>query len=338
MTTLPPPGPASVRHLPVNLFAAVMGLSGLALAWRVAHALFGAPALVGEAIAALAVGVFVLLATAYLAKLVRHPGVVLAEYRHPVSGNFFGTIAISVLLLSAVAQPYSDAAAGALWTAGALAAFAQGFVIVSRLLGGQVDASHALPAWLISGVATLDIAVTGGGVTLPWAAETSLAAGAVGSVLALAMFVLIVGRLVHREPLAPAMRPSLMILVAPFAVGFLAYANIAGHLDRFAGLLFWFGVFIFLVAATQVFRRGVPFTVAWWAISFPLAALANAGLRWSHFAGGTAASALALAALVALTAGLGVLAVLTVRIALNGQLLGGSPALVTPSRLGTARA
>ncbi|MES2531109.1 MAG: C4-dicarboxylate ABC transporter, partial [Pseudomonadota bacterium] len=44
---------ASIRNLPVNLFASVMGLSGLALAWRVAHGSLGAPAFVGEAIGAL---------------------------------------------------------------------------------------------------------------------------------------------------------------------------------------------------------------------------------------------------------------------------------------------
>jgi hypothetical protein len=97
----PPRGEASVRNLPVNLFASVMGLSGLALAWRVAHTGLGAPAVVGEAIGAFAVVVFLLLAVGYLTKLVQHPEVVRAEFHHPVAGNFFGTIVISVLLLSA---------------------------------------------------------------------------------------------------------------------------------------------------------------------------------------------------------------------------------------------
>src|SRR2546423_15663487 len=33
----PPQGRASVRNLPVSLFGSVMGLCGLALAWRLAH-------------------------------------------------------------------------------------------------------------------------------------------------------------------------------------------------------------------------------------------------------------------------------------------------------------
>jgi tellurite resistance protein len=274
---------ASVRNLPVNLFAAVMGLSGLALAWRMAHGRLGLPAVVGEAIGAFAVGVFLLLCAAYLTKLARYPAAVHAEFHHPVAGNFFGTIVISVLLLAAVAEPYGASAAGVIWTIGALATFALCFVVVSRLLKGQVDVSHAAPAWLIPCVATLDIPVTGGHMAMSWVPELNLIAGAVGTVLAVLIFSMIVSRLVHRDPLAPAMTPSLMILVAPFAVGFLAYCNIVGGADRFAGLLFYFALFMFAVVAPKVFRRGIAFSPSWWAVGFPMAALVNAALRYAEF-------------------------------------------------------
>ncbi|MDN8615136.1 SLAC1 anion channel family protein [Variovorax ginsengisoli] len=315
-----PSGKSSVRNLPVNLFASVMGLSGLALAWRLAHDRFGAPAFVGEAIGAFALGVFVLVALGYLTKLAQHPQAVRAEFQHPVAGNFFGTIAISVLLLSAVVEPYSAAAARATWTIGVLAAFALSFVAVSRLLKGQVDASHAMPAWLIPGVATLDIAVTGGHMPMAWASEINLFAGAVGAVLALVLFAMIVSRLVHRDPLVPAMTPSLMILVAPFAVGFLAYVNIIGGIDRFAALLFYFGLFMFAVVAPKVFRRGIGFSAAWWAIGFPMAALANAALKYADFRASGPHGVLAAVLLGLLSVALAVLTVRTVRSALDGAL------------------
>ena len=116
-----PPGVSSVRNLPVSLFASVMGLSGLALAWRLAHSSLGVPALIGEAIGAFAVGIFLLLAWGYLTKLAKYPEAVQAEFRHPVAGNFFGTIAIALLLLSAVIGPYSPPAARAIWSVGVLA-------------------------------------------------------------------------------------------------------------------------------------------------------------------------------------------------------------------------
>jgi len=313
-------GAASVRNLPVNLFASVMGLSGLALAWRVAHGSLGAPAFVGEAIGMFALGVFVLISAGYLTKLARHPEAVHAEFHHPVAGNFFGTIVISVLLLSAVVGPYSAPAARAIWTVGALATFALSFIVVSRLLKGQVDASHAVPAWIVPCVATLDIPVTGGNMPMAWAGEINLLAGAVGAMLALVLFGMIVGRLVHRDPLAPAMTPSLMILVAPFAVGFLAYASIAGGIDRFAALLFYFGLFMFAVVAPKVFRPSVRFSPAWWAISFPLAALVNAALKYAEFRASAPLWALAIALLGALSVVLAVLTLRTVQFALNGKL------------------
>jgi len=309
-----------VRNLPVSLFGSVMGLCGLALAWRIAHDSLGAPAWVSESIGVFSLGVFLLVSLAYLAKLAQHPELVLAEFHHPVAGNFFGTIAISVLLLSAVVGPYSVTAACVLWTSGVVAAFAVSFIAVSRLLKGQVDAAHALPAWLIPGVGTLDIAVTGGHMPMPWAPELNLVATAVGGALALVLAAMIVTRLVHRDPLAPAMAPSLMILVAPFAVGFLAYINIAGAVDRFAGVLFYFGLFIFLVLAPKVFRRSVKFSPGWWAVAFPMAALVNAALKYAEFRATAPLWGLAIALLGALNLVLAVLTVRTVRGALTGRL------------------
>jgi tellurite resistance protein len=267
-----------------------------------------------------ALAVFVVLLLGYLAKLAKHPDAVHAEFHHPVAGSFFGTIVISILLLSAVAEPYGAPAARSLWTVGVLGAFAISFVAVSRLLKGQVDASHALPGWLIPGVATLDIPVTGEHMPMPWAPELNLLAGAVGAVLALVLFATIFSRLVHRDPLAPAMTPSLMILVAPFAVGFLAYSNIMGGIDRFAALLFYFALFMFAVVSPRVFRPGVRFSPGWWAIGFPMAALVNAALKYAEFRGSGPLSVLAAVLLGALSLALAILTARTLRMALDGRL------------------
>ncbi|WP_168562240.1 SLAC1 anion channel family protein [Rhizobacter sp. SG703] len=318
LTTTP-----SLRHLPVNLFASVMGLSGLALAWRQAAGQFGAPAVVGEAIGAFALAVFGVLAAAYLAKLARHPDAVVAEFRHPVAGNFFGTIAIAVLLLSAVLQPYGSTLAGVVWTLGTAATFLLSGVVVSRLLRGGIDAKLAVPAWVIPGVATLDIAVTGARMPMAWAAEVNWAAMALGTVLALVLLVMVLSRLVHHDALAGAMVPSLMVLIGPFAVGFLAYTAMTGAVDRFASMLFYFALFIFIVLAPKVFRRDVPFAPSWWAIGFPLAALGNAALHYAAAHAGWPLQALALALLAFLTVVLAVLTVRTLRIAIDGRLLAG---------------
>jgi len=307
------PGRSVLRDLPVNLFAAVMGLSGLAMAWRQAVGRFGAPPVVGEAIGGLAVVVFVALLAGYAWKFLRHRDVVASEFAHPVAGNFFGTPVIAALLVSALVEPYSAAAGVVVWAIGTIATFALGYVVVARLLRGHGDPSHAVPAWLIPGVATLDIAVTGAHLPFAAAAEVNAAALAVGGVMALVLFTLAFQRMVQREPLPATMTPSMMVMVAPFPVGFLAWTSATGEVDRLASLLFWFGLFLFLVIAPKVFRRDVPFTPAWWAISFPIAALANAALRYAGAHPDPIAQAIAAGGLAFVTGVLAVLALLTLQ-------------------------
>lgn len=311
----------SVRHLPVNLFASVMGIAGLALAWRLAEGAYGASPAIGQAIGATAVLVFIALAAGYATKLIRFPDAVRSEFRHPVASNFFGTIAIGLLLLSAVLGAWNVTLQQAVWTAGVVATLVLGFIMAARLLGGGGGHTAAIPAWLIPGVAALDIVVTGATMPMAWAREINLLAVAIGSVLAVVLFVMIFARLVQHEPLPAGMTPSLMVMIAPFEVGFLAYLNLRHEVDLFAALLFWFGLFLFAVLSLRVFRRSVPFGPGWWGISFPLAALSNAALKYADATGSAMLAWLAAALLAFLTAAIAILAVRTVHSLYQGKLL-----------------
>ncbi|HZW19740.1 SLAC1 anion channel family protein [Noviherbaspirillum sp.] len=313
----------SVKNLPVNLFGSVMGLAGLSLAWRLAHDAYGTSAAIADTIGVIAILAFIAIGLGYLAKWGKYPQAVRAEFEHPIAGNFFGTITIAILLLSAVIGNYSAMLQQVIWTIGAISTIVLSFIIVSRLLRGNVDGGHAVPAWLIPGVATLDIAVAGGTMPMVWAAELNLFSAAVGAVVALVFFTLIFARLVHKEALPAGMVPSLMILIAPFEVGFLAYVNIVQKVDMFAALLFYFGLFMFVVLAFKVFRPSVPFAPAWWAISFPIAALANAALKYAAVSGTWVLSLIAAVILFILSVAIAVLFVRTLHILFNGKLLAG---------------
>lgn len=300
-----------------------MGISGLTSAWRQASHQFGTSPLIDGAIGCIAVAVFVLLCIAYVAKFFLYPQAVRNEFRHPIAGNFFGTVTIATLLISSVVAPVSARASEIIWSIGAALTIALAFTILSRLLRGKVDAGHALPAWLIPGVATLDIAVAGGTMPMAWAKEVNLFAMAVGTMIALVFFKMIMSRLIHHhEKLAKEMVPSLMILVAPFEVGFLAYTSFFQRVDSFAAMLFYFGLFIFFSLVFKVFKRSIPFAAGWWALSFPLAALSNAALRYAEYARFPALTALAVGLLVFLSILIAVLSVRTIHILLNGKLLG----------------
>jgi tellurite resistance protein len=313
----------SVKHLPVNLFGAVMGLAGLSLAWRLASNVFGAGTLIADAAGMTAIVVFIALALGYGAKWAKYPSAVKDEFTHPIAGNFFGTITIGILLLSSVVAAYSELLQEIVWTIGTISTIALTFISVTRLLKGNMDGGHAAPSLLIPGVATLDIAVAGGALPMAWAHEVDLFAAGVGAVMAIVFFTMIFSRLVHQAPLATGMMPSMMILIAPFEVGFLVYVNVVQRIDAFAALLFYFGLFFFVVLATRIFRRSIPFTTGWWAISFPMAALSNAALKYAAARQTIVLHYLAGAILLIVTIAIVVLFVRTLRILMNGKLLGG---------------
>lgn len=73
--------------------------------------------------------------------------------------------------------------------------------------------------------------------------------------------------------------PTFFILIAPPAVGFIAYIKLTGELDAFARVLYYSGLFLTLLLLTQAKRfTKLQFFLSWWAYSFPLAAITIATL------------------------------------------------------------
>jgi tellurite resistance protein len=298
-----------------------MSLAGLSLAWRLGSKAYGADIAVSDTIGFIALALFVVLALSYLGKFFKYPDLVKHEFSHPVIGSFFGTVGISILLLSSVIGSYSASAQLVVWTIGAAVTLALSVVMISRLLNGNATPTSVVPAWLIAGVGSLDIVVTGGALTAEWTHEVNLFAAAIGGVSAVVFFILIFSRLIHHEPLAEAMRPSKMILVAPFSVGFIAYVNLVKRVDMFAAVLFYFGLFLFAIIFYRLLVKRAPFSPAWWAIGFPMAALTNAALMYSSAVGGKGLAFIAALLLFLLTVSIAVLSLRTVHALVTGRLL-----------------
>lgn len=182
----------SISQLPINLFASVMGITGLSLAWREATRTIGLPALPGEYVGWLGTSIFLSLALGYAIKWRRHPGLVAAEFAHPVQSNFFATVAIGLLLQSAFLNLYSPLLSEVVWTIASALTFALAYVVARGFLGRQQSRDTTLPPLLIPGVATLDIAVTGHAMPFSWAHEVNMLAFSVGSVIA-AVFIALIG-------------------------------------------------------------------------------------------------------------------------------------------------
>lgn len=311
-------GGASLAHLPLPLFAAPMGLGGLAFAWRAAAEAGLAPGVIGEAAAALAFGVFALLAALFAAKAVWHRAALAADWAHPIRSVFAAAATIAAMIAGILLMRWWHPAGAALWAAGAAAHLAVAVALVRRWILDPVEVSHAGPAWLIPLVGNILAplgAVPAGMPELGW-----LLFG-IGAGLWVFVLPLVLNRLIFHPGLPPRLVPSLAILVAPPAVGFLSWLALAGGaLDAMARLLFGLALF-FAAAVAAMLRRflALPFFVSWWAYTFPAAAFATATIRYANIIGGGVAWALATAALAAATLVVGLVAVRTV--AARGALL-----------------
>jgi tellurite resistance protein len=286
-------------YLPVGLFGSVMGLTGLSVAWRLAQARYGAPAWAADAVAVAAAAAFILMTCGYLLKLAAAPQAVLAEFRHPIAGNLFGTILISLLLLPILLAPFNLLAAQIMWGVGAAGMVVFAWLIVSRWMSDRQLIAHATPAWIIPVVGLLDVPLALPGLGLPPMHGVMVLGLAVGLFFAIPLFTLILSRLVFEPPMPDALQPSLLILVAPFAVGFSTYVTTTGQVDLFAQSLYMLTLFMLAVLLNRLrsLAHCCPFRVSWWAVSFPLAASAIAALKFAAAQPGTVTDVLALALL-----------------------------------------
>lgn len=283
---MPAPKPL-FAFLPVSLFGSVMGLSGLTAAWQAAALRHGLPEWIFRSLAVFTVFTFVLLLLCYGLKAITAFGAVKAEFNHPVSKSFFGTVCISLLLLPLVIFDHAPQLAYFIWMAGVVLMLLFAVYMVGFWLSHQHEQTHVTPAWIIPVVGTLDIPLAAGlfDGDFYW---LNLMALSIGLFFTFPLLTLILSRLIFFDKMPQKLMPSLMILVAPFAVGALAYQQTL-QADSFMVALYCIGLFFFVVLLPQLFRlaHACPFRVGWWAISFPLAALLNATFKISDIVPGS---------------------------------------------------
>lgn len=275
-----------LRHVPVPLFASVMGLTGLGLAWRKAHQVLGVPSIIGEALVGLAAVFFVAIAILYIAKIIRWPRDAKNEANHPVRCNFVPAVTISLLLLSIAAFPHHQGLANGLFLIGAFAHLGLALHLLGRWIFHEQHINHMNPAWFIPVVGNIVVPIAG--MKLGYG-ELSWFFFSTGVVLWLVLFATVFNRIIFHDPLPGRLVPTLFILLAPPAVGFVAYAELtheamaSGGVDTMGRILYYFALMTGLMLATMIRRFiAVSFALSWWAFTFPLAALAIASLIYAH--------------------------------------------------------
>ncbi len=316
----------AVPLIPASFFGMVLGLAGLAGDWRAAHLVWALPAAIGEFLYACALAAWLAVVTLYALKWRVANAAAIEEAQHPVQCCFIGLGGVSTMLMAQGALPYSRPLAIVLFLAGAAFTFAFGLWRTGLLWRGGRDPATSTPVLYLPMVAGGFVAGTVS-AALGWRDWGQLAFGA-GFFTWLAVESVLLHRLYTGPTMAPALRPTLGIQLAPPAVGAVCYLSMGGtEPDLVAHMLVGYALLqAMLLVRMNGWIREQPFGASYWAFTFGAAALAGAVLRLAGRDQGGALSTLA--PILFVLANVLVLAIAggTVRLLLQGRLLQPAPA------------
>jgi len=218
----------------------------------------------------------------YLAKAVSHPDTIKKEWNHPIKVNFFPLIAKIFLVLSVVYLERDMQISYYAWVTGAvLQMLASVFIISSWINQSHFKIEHMTPGWFIPIVGAIIVPIAGvkhGFLEISWFFF------AVGLFFWMALFTIVMYRMIFHASIPDRLLPTLFILFAPPAIGFIAYVKLGGgELDAFARILYYFSLFMFVLVLFQLpMLAKINYYLSWWAYSFPVAAKALATLLMYH--------------------------------------------------------
>ncbi|HEY1532190.1 MAG TPA: transporter [Galbitalea sp.] len=271
---------AATARIPLNTFAIGFGLAGLAEVWDTAGTSLGFPREIGQSFWLAAAIAWVWLIVAHVVRGSRSGDSLAAQLRHPAQGPIASLVPTTAMLLASELLTVSRPAGLALFlvsvTASALFA---GWLIGTWLQGGllldSIHGGYLLPT-VAAGLVGADVAGQAGLTTLGWALF------GVGAFFWLVMTVLVVLRLALRPSLPDPLVPTVMILVAPPAVGGIALFSLGG-LAVSIGAAMLLGLTVLLVLVQLAFLpryRRLTFSLGFWSFTFAIAAVLTDGILW----------------------------------------------------------
>lgn len=279
MTDAPEP---RLKHYPITFFAILMGLNGLALALHAASPFYKLAETAAGIALWVAIAVGAVIAVGYIAKALRYPSMVAWEWHHPVRVAFFPTITISLLLMATALDAHYESIARIVWMIGTVG---QGVLTVAVINGWishrSIEVGHLTPAWFIPAVGNVIVPVAGANFGY---IEVSWAFFAVGMMFWGVLLTLVMNRLIFHDPIPGRLFPTMVILIAPPSVAFVAYVKMTGGvIDGFARVLIYTGFFFAALVLAELPKLAkLPFALSWWALSFPLASLSIASFMFAR--------------------------------------------------------
>ncbi len=263
-----------LKHFTISFFAIILGLSGLAIATHRVELHFNIPH-VSQWIGFSTLLIYSIFFIIYFIKLIKYPKEVAAELKHPIKMNFFPTLSISLILLSIVfLKSYVDLSKYLLLVGMIVHLFFTIFIMSAWIKHQHIEIKHKNPAWFIPVVGNMLVPIP---AMTHFHEDVSWFFFSIGIILWIVLYTIFISRAIFHKPLPEKLMPTFFILIAPPAIGFLAYFKMTGEIDGFAKVLYFFAVF----TAIQLFYNArhfskIKFFLSWWAYSFPISALITA--------------------------------------------------------------
>ena len=277
------PHPVEMNRLkfyPIMMFAIVMGISGLTIAYQKAVEFLGFPEIVAEYLMYTSLGLFAIVSLVYIIKIFTYPKAVANEWKHPVRINFFSAISISMLMLAIITTKEYPTLHKYFWYAGASMHFFMTLYTISFWINHNQEIAHSNPAWFIPIVGNVLVPVGGVGLA---SNNVLMYFFSVGTFFWIILLAIILNRIIFHHQLAQKFMPTLFIMIAPPAVAFIAYFKLTHQIDFFAQFLYAIAVFFTFMVAFMANRFfGLKYFISWWAFIFPLAAMSIAAMIVSH--------------------------------------------------------
>ena len=269
-----------LKFFPIMMYAIVMGMSGLTIMYQKASIWLGFPSIIGIVLMAVTTTIFCIISLIYLTKYFKYAPAVKKEFAHPVRINFFAAISISMLMLAIIYKEHYPTISAMFWYPATALHFYLTMHTIAFWINHNQELDHSNPAWFIPIVGNVLVPVAGVGFASQGILMYFFSTGIFFWII---LFSIVLNRIIFHHQLAGKFMPTLFILIAPPAVGLIAYFKMFSVIDTFAMMLFNLALFFTLLIAFMYknFLK-IKFFISWWAFVFPLAAMAISSMLMYH--------------------------------------------------------
>ena len=270
-----------LKFFPIMMYAIVMGMSGLTIMYQKAAQWLVFPNMIGTMLMYITTLIFFIVSFIYISKYMKYSMAIKKEFSHPVRINFFAAISISMLMLAIIYKEHYPTISACFWYPGAVLHFYLTMHTISFWINHNQELDHSNPAWFIPIVGNVLVPVAGVGFASHGLLMYFFSVGIFFWVI---LFAILLNRIIFHHQLAVKFMPTMFILIAPPAVGFIAYFKMYEVVDMFAMMMFNIALFFTLLVAFMYknFLK-IKFFISWWAFVFPLAAMAiSSMLMYKH--------------------------------------------------------